>query len=300
MTTVPSDVLTLLQCQGGLARRQDLRTAGLSRRRLQRLLAEGELRPLAGDVVTVWPEPGPDEAARAATVGLRGTASHTSAARAWGIELVQRDSPVEVTVGRDRSRASWPAAVVHRRDLAPEDVVLVDGLRLTTPLRTVLDLARSLPLEQAVAAADSALRSGLVTLDALLAAARALPTARGLSRVSRVVSLVDPSSGSVLESVCRVLFALAGLPAAHTQFSVRGPGGRILGRVDFAWPEQRLVVETDGFAFHADRRSYRDDRRRTNALVVAGWRVLRFSWEDVLHDPANVVQAVRTALLLAA
>ena len=73
--------------------------------------------------------------------------------------------------------------------------------------------------------------------------------------------------------------------------------GRVLGRVDFAWPEQRLVVETDGFAFHADRRSYREDRRRNNALVLAGWRVLRFSWEDVLHDPAHVVEVVRTALL---
>jgi very-short-patch-repair endonuclease len=58
----------------------------------------------------------------------------------------------------------------------------------------------------------------------------------------------------------------------------------------------RLVVETDGFAFHADRLSYRADRRRTNALVVAGWRVLRFSWEDVLHDPAHVVAVVRKAL----
>jgi hypothetical protein len=160
----------------------------------------------------------------------------------------------------------------------------------------VLDLARSLPLEQAVAAADSALRQALVALDDLVAAAAALPAARGRDCASRVVSLVDPSSGSVLESVCRVLFALADLPPAQTQYCVRGPGGRLLGRVDFAWPEHRLVVETDGFAFHADRRSYRSDRRRTNALVVAGWRVLRFSWEDVLHEPAHVVEVVRTAL----
>lgn len=298
VTTVPLEVLRLLQCQGGMARRQDLRAAGLSRRGLCRLLADGELRPLAGDVVTVWREPSTDEATRAAVIGVRGTASHTSAAVAWGIELVQR-GPVEVTVPRDRSRAAWPAAVVHRRDLPPHDVVMVDGLRLTTPLRTVLDLARSLPLEGAVAAADSALRQGLVTLDELLATGSALPAARGRARVCRVGSLVDPSSGSVLESVCRVLFALAGLPTALTQYAVRGPDGRLLGRVDFAWPEHRLVVETDGYAFHADRRSYRDDRRRTNALVVAGWRVVRFTWEDVMHDPAHVVAVVRKALALA-
>ena len=73
--------------------------------------------------------------------------------------------------------------------------------------------------------------------------------------------------------------------------------GRLLGRVDFAWLEQRLVVETDGFAFHADRTSYRSDRRRTNALVLDGWQVLRFTWEDVVHRPDAVVAAVRLALL---
>ncbi len=66
--------------------------------------------------------------------------------------------------------------------------------------------------------------------------------------------------------------------------------------MDFAWPEQRLLVEVDGFAFHADRSRYRSDRRRTNALVLAGWRVLRFSWEDVVHRPDVVVAQVRAAL----
>lgn len=299
MTSVPTDVLALLRSQGGVSRQQDLRAAGLSRRGLRRMIDDGRLRLLPGAVVTAWLEPTTDEAVRAAAVGLRATVSHTSAAAAWGIELVQRGSAVEVTVGRDRSRATWPATVLHRRDLPPDDSVLRDGLCLTTPLRTVLDLARSLSLEQAVAAADSALRQGLVTLDELVAAAEALPAANGSSRVRRVVALVDPSSGSVLESVCRVLFSLAGLPPARTQYRVRSCDGRLIGRVDFAWPEQQLVVETDGFAFHADRDSYRGDRRRTNALVVAGWRVLRFSWEDVLHDPDHVVQLVRTALAAA-
>ena len=101
----------------------------------------------------------------------------------------------------------------------------------------------------------------------------------------------------MLESLCRVLLHLAGLPAPETQLGIRGPAGWI-GRVDFGWPEQRLVVETDGFAFHADRASYRVDRRRGNALVLAGWRVLRFSWEDVVHAPDTVVADVRAALAL--
>lgn len=94
--------------------------------------------------------------------------------------------------------------------------------------------------------------------------------------------LVDPDCGSVLESLCRVLLLLAGLGPVETQLVVRSRTGQFVGRVDFAWSKERLVVETDGFAFHADRRAYRADRRRGNALVLAGWRLLRFSWEDVV------------------
>lgn len=100
----------------------------------------------------------------------------------------------------------------------------------------------------------------------------------------------------MLESLCRVLLLNAGLGPPQTQLVVRDRTGKWIGRVDFAWADARLVVEADGFAFHADRKSYRADRRRGNALVLAGWRVLRFSWEDVMEHPDEVVAAVRQAL----
>ena len=294
---VPPDVLALLSRQGGVARRRDLRAAGLRRRALEQALRSGTLRALGGDVVSARLDQPKDEAARAAAVGLDGVASHTTAARLWGIDLVDDTAPCHhVTVGRDRSRAVWPGTVVHRSDLDADDVGVRDGVRVTSVLRTVLDLCRTLPLAEAVAAADSALRQGLLHLDDLVQAGRHVPPARGSSQVRRVVRLVDPASGSVLESLCRVLLVLAGLGPPETQLCVRGRGGRLLGRVDFAWPAARLVVETDGYAFHADRTSYRADRRRTNALVLDGWRVLRFSWEDVRSQPEQVVAAVRAAL----
>ena len=95
----------------------------------------------------------------------------------------------------------------------------------------------------------------------------------------------------MLESLCRVLIVQRGLPIPETQLVVR-QAGRFIGRVDFAWPDQRLIVETDGFAFHSDRASYRKDRRRGNALQLAGWVVLRFSWEDVVHDPDYVIESI--------
>ena len=286
----------LLRRQGGLARRRDVLRTGVSRRQLTRLVRQGRLRLLTPHLVTDVDHPAPDEPLRALAVGLQATVSHTSAAILWGMELAASPSGLTVTVQRNRSRVAAAGARVHRQDLSVDDRVHCDGLWLTTPLRTIIDLCRVLPLPEAVAVADSAMRRGLVTVDDLVRALRELPAAVGRGRVAAVVRLIDPRSGSVLESLCRVLLHLAGVPAPETQLGVRGPRGGWIGRVDFGWPEERLVVETDGFAFHADRASYRVDRRRGNALVLAGWRVLRFSWEDVVHAPDTVVAEVRAAL----
>lgn len=299
-TTVPPDVLSLLQRQGGVARRRDLHAAGLRRRTFERAVRSGDLVQLGGDVLSARAVADELTGLRAAVVGLAGAASGRSAALVWGIDLVELPAVHEVTVDRNRARAQWPGTAVRRRSLRPDDVTVQDGLFVTSPLRTVVDLLRDVPLDHAVAAADSALRRPLVTLEELLPAVADLPAARGRSRAVRAARVLDPCSGSVLESLFRVLVLHAGLPAPESQHRVRDATGRLIGRVDFAWPEHRLVVETDGFAFHADRASYREDRRRTNALVLAGWTVLRFSWEDVVETPDQVLAAVRSALLHAA
>lgn len=239
------------------------------------------------------PEPVGEPALRTAVAALGGVASHQDAARLWGIELLEPSPVRHVTVDRNRSRLSHPGTCIHRADL-PE-VAVVSGIPATTAVRTVLDLCRALPLSHAVVAADSALRQRRLTLPRLYDAAAALAPAQGRPQVRDVLVRVDPFSGSPLETLCRLIMEDAGLRPFETQHLVR-VGARVLARVDFAWPGQRLVVEVDGFAFHADRVTYRSDRRRTNALVLAGWRVLRFSWEDVVGSPDVVVEEVRTAL----
>jgi very-short-patch-repair endonuclease len=286
----------LLARSGRIARRRDLLAAGLSRRALQRRVREGALRPLTPHLFTDVAEPSPDEALRAAAVALDAVVSHTSAALLWGLELASTPERPTVTVGRDRSRAAMGGVVVRRTDLADGDWLRRDGVRLTTVLRTVLDLCRTLPLAEAVACADSAVRQGLLRLSDLRRALCALPAGRGRSMVARVLALVDPRCGSVLESLLRVLLHVHGVRPPRTQVTIRARDGRLVGRVDFAWSDVGLVVEADGFAFHADRRAYRDDRRRSNVLVLDGWRVLRFSWEDVVQHPEDVVAAVRAAL----
>lgn len=259
-------------------------------------MRQGRLRLLTPHPVTNVDQPRPDEALVAAAVALQATVSHEHAALMWGMELAADAPGPTVTVGRDRSRATHKGARVRRSKLADGERVERDGVLVTTALRTVLDLCRSLPLPEAVAVADSALRRELVTVEELTAALCRLPAGVGRQRVARVLGLVDPECGSVLESLARVLLVQAGLGPEQTQLVVRTAAGGWIGRVDFAWPTARLVVEVDGFAFHADRASYRSDRRRGNALVLAGWRLLRFSWEDVVAHPDEVVAAVREAL----
>lgn len=253
---------------------------------------------MTAPALALVPDPPTDQAALRAAIregvtALRGVASHQDAALLLGVELVQPSPLRHVTVARRRSRLTRPGTKVHRSDV--DRTVLVDGIPVTPGVRTVLDLCRALPQEEAVAAADSALRKRRVSLPQLVDAAAQLPPALGRPEVRAVVARLDPLSGSVLESLCRLVLEDAGLRPFETQHVVR-VGRRRIARVDFAWPEHRLVVEVDGFAFHADRASYRNDRRRTNELVLAGWRVLRFSWEDVVGAPEAVVDQVRRAL----
>lgn len=229
-------------------------------------------------------------------LGPRAALSHQDAARDAGIELVEDDGSHHATVPRNHPRPALPGWTVHRADRPT--VVNDRGLLVVGAADTVADLARVLPLAHAVAAADSALRQGLVALEDLT---RRLSATRGpgAPALRQLAGLVDPSAGSVLESLLRVLLVTAGL-APRTQHEVRDRDGALVARVDFCFPHARLVVEADGFAFHSDRAAYRSDRARMNELERLGWRVLRFTWEDVVHRPAYVLGLVHDCLRAAA
>lgn len=218
--------------------------------------------------------------------------SHESAARRLGIDLVHAGGD-HLTVPRDRSRRRVEGWRVHRRDCAPHEIRVVDGLSQTAPVRTVHDLARTLPLGEALAAAESAVRAKQVTADDLTAALEA-STGAWAERPRTVAALLAPAD-SVLESLAAALFHEAGL-TPRRQFDISDPHGQPVATVDFCWPEARLVVEVDGFAFHSDREAYRRDRKRLNALAQRGWRVLRLTWEDVVGHPAVAVALVVSTL----
>lgn len=230
---------------------------------------------------------------------LRAVASHDTAAAWWRLDVAHEPEPEhQLTVPRTRGRRvrDVPGVRLHRTDLRPEDVTTHGGLQVTTVLRTCLDLARTLPSWEAVAVADGALRRGLTTSDALTSSAA---TARGpgAPSVSAVAALVDPRAESVLESLLRVRLSLAGLAPTCSQHHALADGRPV--RLDLAWADLWLAVEADGFAHHSDRESYRSDRRRLTGLAADGWSVLRFSWEDVVGQPDEVVAVTRRAITTA-
>jgi hypothetical protein len=168
--------------------------------------------------------------------------SHESAARALGIALHEDAGAQRLTVPRNHSHVDVPGWSVRRCNV---DVLLLpDGARVTKGGQTVVDLARVLSVEHAVVAGDDALRKRLVTLAVVADLARATK-GRGRREVLAAVALLDPASGSVLESLFRVLVATAGLPAPATQVQL-ADGSDVLARFDFCWRTQRLIVELDG------------------------------------------------------
>jgi hypothetical protein len=234
-----------------------------------------------------------DPAAALLRAGASAALSHESAATAWGIELLT-DGPQRLTVPRNSSRLTVPGWHVVRGDLSGGAVEERDGVRVTSSMRTVSDLCRVLPFAAAVVAADSALRLGLVELQELHEALASID-GRGAGRLRAVAQMVDPLAGSVLETLLRIVLAILS-PPPITQYAVYDRHGQLVARVDFCFLAARLVVEADGYAFHSDRIAFRRDRDRLNDLERLGWRVLRFTWEDVVQRPDHVLRLVNECL----
>lgn len=227
--------------------------------------------------------------------GPRAVASHLSAAAILGWDLLEAPERPHVTVPRDQSRASAPGAALFRRRFSEEEIQRVGVLRLTCPLRTAIDLAVDQPRLVAVVAIDSALRLRQVMLDELhlaLELRRNVPTHPA---AAAALDSVDPTAGSIWETVARCLFRDNGLPSPVCQFEVLRDGA-FLARVDFAWPAARLIVEIDGFAWHSSQEALSRDRGRQNKLELAGWTVLRYSANDVRDDSTRILAEVRSAL----
>ena len=207
-------------------------------------------------------------------------------------ELSDLRDPIEVSVPTGVRFGPVAGLRVRQVRLPSSDVVEVDRRPCTSGLRTAMDLARTEPLADAVAALDVLVARAIVGKGELAEAAGAV-AGRGSSQVRRAAGLVDPRAESQPESRLRVLLALAGL-FPDVQYTVRDDAGGFVARVDLAFVEQRVAVEYDG-AWHGESGQLAEDRRRLNRLVAAGWTVLHVTAAD-LRDPAAFITRLRAVL----
>jgi hypothetical protein len=240
-------------------------------------------------------------------LGPGAVVSHASAAVLHGLP-VWPSAVARVQVTRDRSNGARRRSVLQVYGAAlPEcDVSVVDGIVVTSVARTVLDLARTLPWEQAVAAGDRALAGGLdpAELDEVLAR---MAHWRGAPQARRVVGVLDPVSESPGESVSRVRFVEQGIPAPTSQFVVVGRRGEQVARADFGWEERRTVGEFDGKIKYGRLLRAGDrledvvfaEKQREDAIRDEGWQVVRWCWAD-LYRPGVIGERLRRAFARAA
>lgn len=233
--------------------------------------------------------------ARAALMVLPPEAVLTANSAAWwyGVRLASPGDSVTVALPPKVHIAGPTFVNLHRTPILPEDITVRDGLRMAQPSRTAWDLATLNELTLAVKYVDALMHAGWLTetdLDRRLATSSGL---WGVRKARAVAQWTDARSESPAESELRMVVRQSRLPTPELQYEVRRLG-RLIARVDFAWPEHRLALEYDG-AGHVDLRSMRLDRRRLNALVEAGWTVIHATAAD-LRRPATLIAQLRDAL----
>ena len=208
-----------------------------------------------------------------------GAQSHLSAALAHGWEVKRPPSLPMVTVPRNRRLTDERRTLMRVFWGALTDDELAD--RLTAPARTVIDCARALPCDEALAVADSALRSGDVTMDELRAAEQASPRTGGPA-VRQVLAVADGRAANPFESVLRAIALQVDRLDVEPQVQIGH------ARVDLADERLRIVIEAEGREFHNTKQGFQKDVRRYTSLVRQGWLVVRFVWDDVMNRPDYV------------
>lgn len=231
------------------------------------------------------------ELAAVLAYGPRAALSNRSAGYRWRM-VERRPEHINVAVALRNARPR-PGIRLHRTaTLRRGDVRRLDGIPLTSPARTVLDLASELSSDELEGIVAASLRRGIVAKAQLRAQLARNPGRTGTPALRAVL---DQAAGAAFtrsraERRMLALVRSAGLPAPLVNARRHGY------ELDFLWPEQRLVVEVDGFAFHADRTAFDRDRRRDADLALHGYVVLRVTWRQLVGEPNLVVARIAAAL----
>jgi very-short-patch-repair endonuclease len=280
-------VMAVAGRQHGCVSLPQLLSAGLRRRAVAHRVERGVLRRLHRGVYLVGPLEAPLSRFMAAVlaVGDGAVLSHASAAAVWEL-MPLGTGTVDVTVAASGPR-SRPGIRVHRvRNLPADDAARHRNLPLTSPARTLLDLAATLPSRDVARAVETAEQRRLTTHAGLTHHLTRFRASRGAAHLRAALRPTSQLTRSEAERRFLALVREARLPppAANTRV-----GGH---EVDFLWPAKRLIVEIDGYAFHSTRAAFERDRVRDADLHARGYRVLRITPRRLVDEPAAVVAAI--------
>jgi very-short-patch-repair endonuclease len=289
-------VAELAARQHGVVSVEQLYSLDISDRQLRRLEATGLLHRLHQGVYGLGYLPltrRGEWTAAVLAMGEGAVLSHRSAAALWKIWGEGGQNVVEVIVPRRHGRKRRAGIKVHRPAvLVPGELAEHEGLPVTSPSRTLLDLAAALPLRHLERAIDEAARLRLCQAEDLEAVSRVVrrPGSRQLRAVLSRHALGSTATRSELEERFLALCRRHRLPQPEVNVPL------LDYVVDFLWRDASLIVEVDGHASHGTRRAFQADRDRDGRLAVAGYRVLRFTWWDVTRRPGIVADRIRRLL----
>lgn len=282
----------------GLITRRQLLDLGLSARAIDYRVAAGHLiRCLPGVYRYPAAPRGWKQDLLAACLWSNGVASHRAAAALWRLAGT---SPglIEVTTARYLNAPDHIA--LHRADLSgTADKGALGAIPVTSPTRTLIDLAAAVSKEDLELALDDALHRGVVNLERLRVRMTTLGS-RGRCGLATLRALTaelgsTPRVPTKFERILAKVLSGPGWPEPEREYEVVD-GARLVARVDFAWPEAKVGVEADSFKWHSSPAAFRRDRERSNELTQRGWRLHRVTWWDAIEHPDEVRAAVATLL----
>ncbi len=270
---------------------EQLRGGGLSRRQVEGLVERGELSRLHRGVFRVGPIPllYSKEVAAVLACGPNAVLSHRSAAVVYRL-LGDEKGPIHVTTIGPHRRGDSGIAIHKTSSLKRHEIRERHGIRITAPIRTLIDLSPTCPdllLEQALAEAF-ALR--LTNRAALLRGIEAAGPRRGVARLRRLLDAEPRRTRSNPELILLRAIRGAGLPEPETNVKIGG------WEVDFFWREAGLVVEVDAYSTHSSPWAFERDRRKDAELAAIGLGVQRFTADRVRHDLDFVLAWLRQSV----
>jgi hypothetical protein len=298
LATAETMLLALAARQHAVFSRAQALEAGATAAWLSTQVRSGAHERLPGPVYRVRALPESESTpamAACLALGPHALLSHATAGALLGLDGVTPSDPPHVTVPLNVSPPPGLRALVHRsRSLSGSDRALIGPFPLTTPARTIIDLAGAMDEERFMRLLDDALVRGLVDSGRLQAVLKRLGT-RGRPGAAQVAFTAELWSTGGIESQAEALFARwiiqHGLPEPARQLEVSDGRGR-RARLDAAWRAQMAAVEVDGYAYHSDRASFVADRRRDSWLTSLGWTVLRTTPAELHEDAPDLLAAL--------